>query len=213
MTRNDMTAVESRFIGGPVGRLDSRWHGPVGGAPVLVLHPHPQYGGTMGSRLVYDLAVALAEAGHRVVRFDYRGVGRSEGHYDHGDGETDDAVRVWQALRGESGLAPAVVGYSFGGGVATRLAAREPVPRLALIGTQPRVYESTLAPTDDAAHVRAQTHLFVGPRDEFVTVEQTQALARRFQPPAQVTVIPGAGHFLEPSHNPAVVAAVRAFLA
>lgn len=205
--------AESRFIAGPVGRLDSRWHGPAGGPPVLILHPHPQYGGTMGSRLVYDLAVALAAAGHRVVRFDYRSVGRSEGHYEHGDGETEDAACVWRALREEAGVPPAVVGYSFGGGVATRLAARESVPRLALIGTQPRVYESTLAPEVDATRVRAQTHLFVGPHDEFVSVEQTHALARRFQLPAQVTVIPGASHFLEPSHNAAVVAAVRAFLA
>lgn len=205
--------VESRFIAGPVGRLDSRWHGPREGRPVLLLHPHPQLGGSMGSRLVYDLALDLAAIGHWVVRFDFRGVGRSEGEYGQGDGETADAQVVWEALRQASGVAPAVVGYSFGGGVATRLAASQTVARLALIGTQPRVFQSHLAPYDDAPRVQAPTHLFVGEQDQFVSPSQTHELAQRFVPPANVTIIPRAGHFLEPTRNPAVIAAVRVFLA
>lgn len=207
-----MTELESRFIDGPAGRLDSRWHGLPKGGPVLLLHPHPQFGGTMGSRLVYDLAIELASTTHRVVRFDFRGVGRSDGTYDQGRGETLDAAALWDALEQETGKPPAVVGYSFGGGIATRLATIRPVPNLVLIGTQPRVFQSELAPVDDAGKVQARAQLIVGTEDEFVSVEETRDLAARFRPRASVSVIPGAGHFLEPSMNFAAVSAVQSAL-
>lgn len=214
-----MNEQQTRFIQGPAGRLDSRWHGPVDGPPVLVLHPHPLFGGTMGSRLVYDVTVALALAGHRVVRFDDRGVGRSEGQYGNGEGETDDAAAVWDALRlesvqaGRADAGPAVVGYSFGGGVATRLATLRPVARLVLVATPPHVSGSNLHPIDDAPRVRCPTHLVVGDRDEFVTVAEARAFAARFAPPATLKVLAGAGHFLEPSRNADAAAAVLASLA
>lgn len=214
-----MNDVDSRFVAGPVGRLDSRWHGPRGGPPVLVLHPHPLFGGTMGSRLVYDITVALAEAGHRVVRFDYRGVGRSPGAYGRGDGETDDALAVWDALLRESAAAgrartaPAVVGYSFGGGVATRLATLRPVPRLVLLAAPPQVSDSALHPIDDAPRVRCPTAFIVGDQDPFVPVAEARRFASRFAPPARLEVLAGAGHFLEPSRNPQAVAAVLSILA
>ncbi len=207
-----MPPAESRFIDGPAGRLDSRWHGPKGGAPVLVLHPHPLFGGTMGSRLVYDVAVALEAAGYRVVRFDFRGVGRSKGAYAWGEGETQDAATVHDALRAEAGRDVAVVGYSFGGGVATRLATLRPVARLVCVGTQPSVFQSRLSPIGDAPKVRCPAHLVVGDRDEYVSVAESRALAAAFRPVAGVTVIDGAGHFLEPSRNADAVAAVLAAL-
>lgn len=203
---------ESRFIDGPAGRIDSRWHGPTGGAPALVLHPHPLFGGTMGSRLVYDVTTALADAGFRAVRFDFRGVGRSDGEYAWGDGESADAAAVYDALRAEAGREPAVVGYSFGGGVAARLATLRPAARLVCVGTQPSVFQSRLAPVDDAARVRCPAHLVVGDRDEYVSVAETRALAAAFRPAAGVSVIEGAAHFLEPSRNADAVAAVLAAL-
>lgn len=208
-----MEDLESRFIAGPVGRLDSRWHGPVRGPPVLVLHPHPLFGGTMGSRLVYDVTVALAKAGHRVVRFDYRGVGRSAGQYGRGDGETQDAVAVFDALRAEAGRPPAVVGYSFGGGVGARLATLRPVARLVLVAAPPQISESTLAPRLDATQVGCRTDLVVGDQDEFVSVAEAEDLASRFGPRAGLHVLQGAGHFLEPSRNAAAAATVLSLLA
>src|SRR5687767_7240387 len=94
---------EARSIAGPSGRLDSRWHGPKDGPPVGLLPPHPPLGGTMGSRLGYDLAVGLAEDGWRVVRFDFRGAGRSEGEYGEGIGETEDALGVLAAVEADTG--------------------------------------------------------------------------------------------------------------
>lgn len=210
-----MAHPDSRFLPGPAGRLDSRWHGPRGGPPLVLLHPHPLFGGTMGSRLVYDLAVGLAQDGWRVVRFDFRGVGRSEGAYGDGPGEADDAAAVASAVAAETGQDPVLVGYSFGGAAACR-AARSPslrVRRLVLVATPVDVLGSALDPLGDAPHARAPAHLVVGDQDQYVSVEQARALAAAFRPPAGLTVLPAAGHFLEPSDNPRVLAAVRSALA
>jgi uncharacterized protein len=208
-----MTRAEARFVPGPAGRLDSRWHGPPDGTPVLLLHPHPAHGGSMGSRLIYDLALGLAEAGFRVVRFDYRDVGRSDGEYGQGDGETEDAVAVWDALREETGRPPAVVGHSFGGGVAVRLAGRRPAPVLVLAGAPERIRDSTLRPAEEATQVPAppdgpRVHLVVGTRDPFLTPDGVERLAAAFPGRARIHALQDAGHFLDPDHNPRALAAV-----
>lgn len=205
--------MDSRFLQGPAGRLDARLHGPRDGEPILLLHPHPLFGGTMGSRLVYDLAVGLADAGHRVLRFDFRGVGRSEGTYGEGLGEIGDALAAFDALAVETGKTPAVVGYSFGAAVACALAGRRTPMRTILVAMPVDVLQSRLDPAADAPHATGPVHLVVGDRDEFVTVAQAQAVARRFEPSAKVSVLPDAGHFLEPSHNARAVAAVLAAVA
>lgn len=208
-----MTGQESRFIPGPAGQLDSRWHGPADGRPVVLLHPHPLFGGTMGSRLVYDLAVGLAADGWRAVRFDFRGVGRSAGSYGNGPGEVDDALAVLAEVRRACGRDPVLVGYSFGGAVALRAATRGGVARLVTVAMPTDVLGSALDPLADAPAVRAPAHLVVGDQDPYVSVEQARAVAAAMRPPAGLTVLPAAGHFLEPSDNPRVLAAVRAALA
>jgi alpha/beta superfamily hydrolase len=206
--------TDARFLAGPAGRLDSRWHGPAGGPPLVLLHPHPRFGGTMGSRLVYDLAVGLAADGWRVVRFDFRGVGRSEGAYGDGLGEAEDAAAVAAAVAREAGQAPVLLGYSFGGAVACRAAARGAAARrLVLVATPVDVLASRLDPVADAPGVGVPAHLVVGDQDAYVSIGQARALAAAFRPPAGLTVLPAAGHFLEPSDNPRVLAAVRSALA
>ncbi|HEX2066442.1 MAG TPA: alpha/beta fold hydrolase [Candidatus Thermoplasmatota archaeon] len=208
--------MDSVFFTGPAGRLDARLHGPSGGFPVLLLHPHPRFGGTMGSRLVHDLAVALGGSGFRAVRFNFRGVGRSEGAYGHGMGEVEDAVAVFDALAAGAGRAPAVVGYSFGAAVACRLATQRAPERLVLVGCPLRLAETSLDPLRDAPQARCglpPAHLVVGDQDGFVTPAQARRLADAFLPPGRLTVLPGAAHFLEPGHNPRAAAAVLAALA
>jgi alpha/beta superfamily hydrolase len=200
--------MDSRFFDGPAGRLDARLHGPADGRPLLILHPHPAMGGTMGSRLVYDLAVALGAAGWRAVRFDFRGVGRSAGAYGQGEGEVSDALAVWDRLREETGTVPVVVGYSFGAAVACRLATQRVVPCLVLVACPDEVPLTSLDPFADAPRVRSSVHVIVGSEDPFIAPADTQRLAESFQPPATTTILAGAGHFLEPTHNPRAVAAV-----
>lgn len=202
----------SRWIDGPAGRIDSRWHGPDDGDPVLLLHPHPFHGGTMGTRLVYELAKALAEDGRRAVRFDFRGVGRSEGRYDRGRGETEDARAVMTALRDEARQPPAVVGFSFGGAVAVRMACQEGASRLVCIATPSTVRDSDLRPLEDAPSVKCPTHLVYGSEDELVSRESAEQLAAAFSVRPRWHVLGGADHFLTPTHVPRAVAAVRAAL-
>jgi hypothetical protein len=159
------------------------------------------------------LAVGLAADGWRVVRFDFRGVGRSQGAYGHGLGETDDALAVLAAVEVECGRRPVLVGYSFGGAVACRTAAAQAVERLVLVATPTDVTGSALQPLMDAMRVAPPVHIVVGDQDPFVSVAQAQALAARFQPAAGLTVLSSAAHFLEPSDNPRVLAAVRNALA
>jgi uncharacterized protein len=205
--------MESRFLQGPAGRLDSRWHGPANGPPALLLHPHPLFGGTMGSRLVYDLAVALASAGYRAVRFNFRGVERSEGTYGEGAGELEDAVAVFDAVTQETGQLPVVVGYSFGAAVACDLASRRSPAATILVAIPTVLPQSVLNPLATAPQARGPVSIIMGDQDEFVSVAQGQQLASRFQPPASLTVLPGGHHFLEPSQNPRVTAAVLSALA
>lgn len=205
-------ARDALWFDGPAGRLEARAEGPPDGAPVVLLHPHPQAQGTMGSRLVYDLAKGLAEEGRRTYRFNFRGVGRSEGTYGEGLGETEDALAVYDAVHARHGAAPVVIGHSFGAAVGIRLAARRSPPLLVVIGSPPRVSTSRLAPIEDAPAVHGRVHLVVGSEDEFVTPEGAAALAAAFGTPAGLTVLDGAGHFLEPSDNPRVLTVVRGLL-
>ncbi|MBN8732359.1 MAG: hypothetical protein J0L64_17590, partial [Acidobacteria bacterium] len=87
-------AIETLMLPGPAGRLEALLEEPEHAAPrfaALVCHPHPQHGGTMHNKVVYRLARALRKAGAVVLRFNYRGVNLSQGTYNHGNGETDDA--------------------------------------------------------------------------------------------------------------------------
>lgn len=206
--------MDSQRIAGPAGSLDSRWHGPRDGRPLVLLHPHPLLGGTMGSRLVYDLAVGLAADGWRVVRFDFRGVGRSEGSYGDGLGETEDALAVLAAAEAANlpGRRAVLVGYSFGGAVACRAASMRAVERLVMVAAPSNVMGTSLDVVHDAPRVKSPAHLVVGDRDPYVSVESARAMAGAFRPPASLAVLPAAGHFLEPQDNPRVLAAVRAAL-
>src|SRR6201989_2009879 len=86
---------------GPAGRLEGRFHPPKQrGAPIaVILHPHPQFGGTMNNQIVYNLYYAFAERGFATLRFNFRGVGRSQGTFDYGQGELSDAAAVLDWLQ------------------------------------------------------------------------------------------------------------------
>jgi alpha/beta superfamily hydrolase len=113
------------MLPGSAGKLEALLEEPEDREPVeaaLVCHPHPQHGGTMHNKVVYRLARGLRRAGCVVLRFNYRGVNLSEGAYDHGFGETDDARTALDWLRERyPGLPWSVAGFSFGARVTLRL--------------------------------------------------------------------------------------------
>lgn len=117
--------LESVHIPGPAGRLEALLEEPDDREPaeaVLVCHPHPQHGGTMHNKVVHRIARGLRATGAVVLRFNYRGVNLSEGQYDHGNGEVEDARAAlsWLLSRYPS-LPYSLAGFSFGSRIVLKL--------------------------------------------------------------------------------------------
>jgi uncharacterized protein len=177
-------------ITGPAGLLECAIDEPATpsiGTAVLC-HPHPQHGGTMDNKVVQTLVRAFNQLGWRSVRFNFRGVGASQGVWAEGMGEIDDALAVIQALR------PAhqpfmLAGFSFGAYVAAeaalRLAEAEKPQRLVLIGPSTQRQAMPAVPAD--------TLVIHGEVDEVVPLASTLDWARPLSLPIQV--FPGVGHF------------------
>ncbi|RMF11106.1 MAG: alpha/beta fold hydrolase, partial [Alphaproteobacteria bacterium] len=115
---------------GSEGRIEGRYQPGKGENPpiALILHPHPQHGGTMNNKLVYYLFHSFARRGFSVLRFNFRGVGRSEGSFDNGIGELDDAAAALDWLQAINRDAPQcwVAGFSFGAWISMQLLMRRP---------------------------------------------------------------------------------------
>jgi hypothetical protein len=185
-------------IAGPAGRIDVARDAPAGPAcgVAVIAHPHPLYGGTRDNKVVQTLARTLVALGYACWRPNFRGVGASEGAHDEGRGETDDLLAVVAQARADAasgGLAdpPLVLaGFSFGGFVQTRVAARlaaqgRPARRLVLIA--PAVSRFAVEP------VPPDTVVVHGEEDDVVPLADVLAWARPQELP--VVVVPGADHF------------------
>ena len=115
---------------GSDGRLEGRYVHGQGPTPPLaiILHPHPQYGGTMNNRVVYSMFHMFVRRGFSVLRFNFRGVGRSQGVFDHGQGELRDAATAldWMQSHNPNSNIAWVGGFSFGAWIAMQLLMRRP---------------------------------------------------------------------------------------
>ena len=157
----------------------------------LVAHPHPLYGGTMDNKVAATLARTFVALGYVAARFNFRGVGASEGVHDEGIGETDDMLVMLEHMQARyPGLPVALSGFSFGTFVQARLQQRlaaegRPAERLVLVGTAAGKW-----PVPD---VPADTILIHGEVDDTITLTQVLDWARPQDIP--VIVIPGADHF------------------
>src|SRR5262245_50697658 len=113
------------IINGPAGRLEARYHHETGSnSPIaLILHPHPQFGGTMNNQVVYALYYLFVERGFSVLRFNFRGVGRSQGYFDNAPGELSDAASAldWLQLQNPDSRYSWIAGDSFGYWIAMHL--------------------------------------------------------------------------------------------
>lgn len=117
--------IESHSIPGPAGILEALLEEPEDGEPreaCLICHPHPAHGGTMQNKVVYRMAHGLRRSGRVVLRFNFRGVGRSQGGYDQGTGELEDARAALAWLRERYPNLPySLAGFSFGSRIILRL--------------------------------------------------------------------------------------------
>jgi uncharacterized protein len=118
------------IINGPEGRLEGRYHhSKQPNAPIaLLLHPHPQHGGTMNNKVVYTLYHGFVRRGFSALRFNFRGVGRSQGTYDRGEGELSDAASAldWLQTLNPNAGACWIGGFSFGAWIGMQLLMRRP---------------------------------------------------------------------------------------
>jgi len=166
---------------------------PAGSAHGLavVAHPHPLFGGTMDNKVVQTLARACVAAGWDCLRFNFRGVGGSEGSYDEGRGETEDLLSLVAQLAPDKPLV--LAGFSFGAFVACQavqaLWLRGRIKKIILVGTAVSHFAASPLPTE--AHENSL--VIHGEIDDTVALSAVMDWARPQQLP--VTVFPGTGHF------------------
>lgn len=187
------------IISGPEGRIEARYHqqedrtAPV----VVVLHPHPLFGGTMNNKVVYKLYQSFVDLGFTAVRFNFRGVGKSQGKYGDGIGELCDAATAldWIQRANPDARSCWIAGFSFGAWISLQLLMRRPeIEGFVAVSPPANLYDFTfLSPCPSSGLVT------MGDKDDVVQEEAVAKLMQRLttQPGAKTTynVIPGADHY------------------
>ncbi|MEE2774205.1 MAG: alpha/beta hydrolase [Pseudomonadota bacterium] len=188
---------------GPEGRLEGRFHPQKNSdSPIaIILHPQSNMGGTMNNKVVYNLHYVFLKMGFSCLRFNFRGVGRSQGEFDHGVGELSDAAAALDYLQSQIPNAKAcwVAGFSFGAWIAMQLLMRRPEVTGFVAASPPaNNYDfSFLAPCPSSGI------LINGSNDKVVPPEDVAALSEKLKLQKGITVtheiIEGGNHFFEPS--------------
>jgi uncharacterized protein len=159
---------------------------------VVIAHPHPMYGGSMENPVVVALTRVLCERNVATLRFDFRGVGRSEGRH-HGQREIDDTLAAWAAIRNATHLPTAIVGYSFGSWCALNAARRSPdVDRVGIVAP-------ALTILDYGARCDRPVAMVLGDRDAFADATRARVVAGRVG--ASIAVLSGEDHFFSRSRR------------
>ena len=187
--------IESYLLDGPAGKLEALLEEPEDRAPdeaALLCHPHPLFGGTMHNKVVYRAARALRRRGSVVLRFNFRGVNRSEGVHAEGVGEVEDARAALAWLRERYPALPcALAGFSFGARVAASLGCEtSSASRLILLGFPAR--GSDVRPLASCA---VPKYLISSTHDEFAPRNEMEALYAEIAEPKQMIWIEAGDHF------------------
>ncbi|MEZ5895088.1 MAG: alpha/beta hydrolase [Parvularculaceae bacterium] len=203
------------IFAGPEGRLEGRYQRGKGENPpvALVLHPHPLFGGTMNNRATYELYNMFARRGFSVLRFNFRGVGRSQGEYDQGQGELADAATALDHLQQLNPNAPFawVGGFSFGSWIGMQLLMRRPeIAGFISVSASANLFDFTfLAPCPSSGVILHGEHDKICPPEETrLMVERTRTQKGR---KIKFQVVPGADHFFE-AHMDEMLAAAETYL-
>ena len=160
----------------------------------VVCHPHPLYGGTLHNKVAHRVASTLHTRGAAVLRFNFRGVGKSEGTHDRGRGELDDGLVVLETLRRRYPAARVwVAGFSFGSWVASRMAAAESaVERLIMIA--PPVHTQTF---EEMRCSPVPKLVVQGTADEICKPENLARVFPTWADPKRLVEVPGGSHFFD----------------
>ena len=191
------------FLPGPSGRLEAKYFkNQKKGSPIaIVLHPHPQYGGTMNNRVVQEAYNIFIKNGFSVLKLNFRGVGKSEGTFDNGQGELSDAASAldWIERENQDYSQCWVSGFSFGSLICMQLIMRRPeVNNFIAVSPQPNVYDfSFLSPCPTSGL------MVYGKKDELVPIEHINELNKRLSSQKGIKVnfesVPDANHFFTKS--------------
>ncbi len=189
------------MINGPAGRLEARYHhASASDSPIaLILHPHPQFGGTMNNPIVHRLYYMFHDRGFSVLRFNFRGVGRSQGYFDNGPGELSDAASAldWLQLVKPDARSCWIVGVSFGTWIAMQLLMRRPeIDGFICVAPPANLYDySFLAPCPSSGL------MINGDKDRVVPSASVGELSAKLKTQRGIKidheVVPGANHFFE----------------
>ena len=187
---------------GPEGRLEGRYHPQKAkDAPIaIILHPHPEMGGTMNNKVVYNLHYKFFEMGFTCLRFNFRGVGRSQGEFDQGIGELSDAASALDYLQAMNPSAKFcwVAGFSFGSWIGMQLLMRRPeITGFVSVSPPANINDFTfLAPCP------ASGLIINGAADRVVPPASVVDLSDKLKEQKGITIthteIEGAGHFFDP---------------
>jgi uncharacterized protein len=189
--------IESLLIDGPAGRLEALLEEPepeTAGAlreACLVCHPHPLFGGTMHNKVVYRIARGMRRAGAVVLRFNFRGVGRSEGVHDQGVGEVEDARAALGFLRQRYPDLPySMAGFSFGSRMILQLGCVTEPTRLIAAG-----FPTRQGGFDYLAACTVPKYFIQSTNDEFGPKKELEAAFQKFANPKRLEFIQAADHF------------------
>lgn len=191
-----MSAVTQKFfIDGPAGRLETVLGEPqsIPKGIAVIAHPHPLHGGTMDNKVVHTLFTTLLELEFITAKFNFRGVGQSEGHFDHGVGEIEDVVKVTQTIRDQfsnqvTDIPLLLAGFSFGGAIQLHVAGQLAPEFLILVA--PSVVNLKAPPVPQTAQFAL---IIQGDKDEIILPEAVLTWAAPASQP--IVFIPGAEHF------------------
>lgn len=187
------------IFNGPEGRLEGRYHhSKRPGAPIaLILHPHPQFGGTMNNKVVYAMYKAFVKRGFSTLRFNFRGVGRSQSTFDNGQGEMSDAASAldWMQAHNPNASSCWIGGFSFGAWISMQLMMRRPeISGFLSIAPPASQHDFTFLAPCPASGI-----LVHGDRDEIVPVDSVDKLAAKLKSQKNITidyeVVKGCDHF------------------
>jgi len=186
--------LERMFIDGPAGRLESLLELPPDGEPrgaAIVCHPHPQHGGTMHNKVAHSLARAFVHLGFAALRFNFRGTEGSDGEYDHGVGELDDALAALDWMHEKYPDLPLwLAGFSFGAAIAIRAAVVRPVDGLVSVAPAVARFAQGLETQPQCPWLIVQ-----GDVDELVDVHETIDWVNGLEPGPELLIMTDAEHF------------------
>jgi hypothetical protein len=195
----EIRAMPEIIINGPEGRIEARYqHGKQNNAPIaLMLHPNPIHGGTMNNKVIYALFKTFQDRGFSVLRFNFRGVGRSQGKFDRGEGELSDAATAldWLQAHNQNAAGCWIAGFSFGAWIGMQLLMRRPeISGFVSVSPPANMYDfAFLAPCPSSGLI------IQGDTDDIVPQDAVNKLVQKLSHQRDISidyrVVQGANHF------------------